>query len=377
MFDESQKFSSDGRGAITIQLHRRVVFYPSSEIPPSCSDNIAKLTDFSKIKVDSIDLSDIPPVLAELLVRCPGRNYKFDNVHWVARFCGHITTYGNPSALCEFCIVSNALWSDFTFHSFHEHKPWVKAHLQKYYPECVDNPKFLKKITRLFCDKLNGNSRICATVTHLPNELEDTVRERHLILRCAQMRKMEEAVLHIQSMSRAQSDEVNEETQKLKGLVDEIDVMNQNLQFLSSMTTDTRTQDRIERFKRDCAADLASSRIFIRLSKDLELIPEVLQNLHEINARYFLRQHKESAYIEPVPIPSHLRRTSDLSVVYADEGISRLQASQESVHEQEVPSHILDAQRLYWVNKQNARVKKQPGRHKMPYKDQPGTCKLC
>ena len=369
-----EKFSSDGRGAVTLQLHRREVLHCPSDIPPNVGSGIVKLNDFLKIKVDNIDLFDISPALADLLVRIPGRNYRYSDTYWIARFCGHITVHGNPNGLCEFCIVVNCLTAEFTYHSFHEHKPWIKMHIQEYFPECVEDNSGLKKLTRKFQNKLNGDSQILATDTFLPTPLKDTIRERHMIIHEGQKDCMERLLVSVKELSKG-SNEHQKAVEKLGRLTEEFDVMAANLQYLASMKIDTVVQERIDRFLAATGDVLArlEGRTVVSFTKDASKNPSDLLQLHKLNTRRFFSAHKEDSVIDHIPIPKVLKRTSDLSKYYDDLAVTSQQkdvttdgTDEDPVHLQTVPKNVLDAQRLYWTSDR----KKQPGRYLVPYKDQ-------
>ena len=113
VFGPEQKFTTDGRGAKTIHIHRRVTYYNASDIPTDLHDNIIYLDRRENVIIDCVNLLDIPPVLSDVLQRLPNRNFKVYGKYWIARVCGHITIQHNPGGLCEFCIIMNALTPDF------------------------------------------------------------------------------------------------------------------------------------------------------------------------------------------------------------------------------------------------------------------------
>ena len=102
IFDQTrQRITFDGRGATTIQQHRRTVYYPTENIPLNIS--VFRPTTASKLKIDQINFLDIPPCLVQLLVSTPGKNFQFADTFFVGRVCGHITTRENPFGLCANC----------------------------------------------------------------------------------------------------------------------------------------------------------------------------------------------------------------------------------------------------------------------------------
>lgn len=222
VFGPEQKFTTDGRGAKTIHIHRRVTYYNASDIPTDLYDHIIYLDRRENVIIDCVNLLDIPPVLSDVLQRLPNRNFKVHGKYWIARVCGHITIQHNPGGLCEFCIIMNALTPDFDSHLFQHQRPWIQSYFREHFPEIEGNKKLFKKACRAWQHKLNGSSAVFPTHIEMAPELENTVRERLTMIWYSQK-------LYVKMLEEVAEEDSDVDDGDLADAKKELDAMDNNL----------------------------------------------------------------------------------------------------------------------------------------------------
>ena len=356
--DSSQRFATDGRGAVTIHLHRRIVYYNVGDVPREKLSDVYTLKEPKRIKIDKIDLLNIPPILADILQRVPNRNFLLRETFWIARVCGHVTLKFNPCGLCELCIVMNALVPDFVEGLFRNQRPWIQEYFCKYHPSLSMSLQQMKQACRAWRNKLNGSSRIVPTILFLPVGLNDTVRERLYVIRQSQ-------ILWINSLEDCSNDENHE---KLSSAQDELAAMNDNIAYLNTLTTDPICQKRIDKFLDEEGNSVDTVEI-VRLNSDYDEMPSPLKQLFGIGARDFKKKYKDSSSIKPISIPDEVKKVSKISLYYDDSDADAFQANHpvdEELEKQEPTAFIKAGQRLF---KSKASKVQQPGRHAGPYQD--------
>ena len=100
-------FTVGGRGPTTVRGNRTVFFESTNERGLRPHD-YPDARSYERLRLDRLKSFDIPPIVAELLERAPGKNITSGDAAF-ARGCGHQTEHHYDSGLCAPCILRNSL----------------------------------------------------------------------------------------------------------------------------------------------------------------------------------------------------------------------------------------------------------------------------
>lgn len=350
IFDQTrQRITFDGRGATTIQQHRRTVYYPTENIPLNIS--VFRPTTASKLKIDQINFLDIPPCLVQLLVSTPGKNFQFADTFFVGRVCGHITTRENPFGLCANCFLKNGLYCVFEASVFAKLPLFLQDYFRKHEPEIVDNLQAYRKFSRKWLDLLKGNNTIRQTKTiDLENiGLGCSARERLTYVKVVHKKKLDELQLEIAKLEKEKVPTKNlfVKRERQKRMQHNLELMTENLTFLDSLTCDEDVTKKIRDFEQNPPHIVTSRRRPLVLDRR----QDDAKALNGMKPHDFLKRRPNANKIPTLPIPTRTLHTCELSQLYDQEGLNELQASvtqHQDDHRQEPLQEQLVLQTIYF-----------------------------
>ena len=170
---------ADGRGDTVEQWGLRRSYY----LPRHLTEQLPSFPsyeDWRSLYIDSIDVDNLSPVVAQLLSRVPGRDipWPFDSFA-ISRATGMPTLSDSLYAIDYQTMIKNSLWSEWSSYNIDTEPSWMQQWAYEYRQDLYCSPSRQRKAFRVWRDKLSGESNIVDAflVSHVEG-LGTTIRER-------------------------------------------------------------------------------------------------------------------------------------------------------------------------------------------------------